>query len=63
MTTILERENIKTILKVMAKEEPAVLKEILEEINIVEEISINPRLKEIVEEDFKEYADVLKALA
>jgi hypothetical protein len=63
MTTVLDRETLKKSLISLAKDEPDYVRELISEIEIDLKKSKRQHLEEIVNEDFKEYGDVFKALA
>jgi energy-converting hydrogenase A subunit M len=63
MTTVLDKENLKSYLKIMVENEPAFMYDLMEEIKIDLQAIRKKQIEEIVNEDFKEYHDVFKALA
>ena len=63
MTTVLDKEILKKSLIDLAKTEPDFIRELISEINEDLKKSRNQRLEAIINEDFKEYEDVFRALA
>lgn len=63
MTTVLDKEILKKSLIDLAKTEPDFIRELISEINEDLKKSRKQRLEAIINEDFKEYEDVFRALA
>lgn len=63
MTTVLDKEILKKSLIDLAKTEPDFVRELISEINEDLKKSKKQRLEAIINEDFKEYEDVFRALA
>ena len=63
MTTVLDRETLKKDLINLAKDEPNYVRELISEIEVDLKKSKRQQLDEIINQDFKEYGDVFKALA
>ena len=63
MTTVLDKEILKKSLIDLAKTEPDFVQELVSEINEDLKKSKKQRLESIINEDFKEYEDVFRALA
>lgn len=63
MTTVLDKEILKKSLIDLAKTEPDFVQELISEINEDLKKSKKQRLESIINEDFKEYEDVFRALA
>lgn len=61
--TALEKETLKKSLLQLAHEEPDFVRELLLEVKEDLKKARRKRLEDIVEEDFKEYDEVFKALA
>ncbi|HEV7349412.1 hypothetical protein [Telluribacter sp.] len=61
--TALEKETLKKSLLQLAHEEPDFVRELLLEVKEDLKKARRKRLEEIVEEDFREYDEVFKALA
>ncbi|WP_247237481.1 hypothetical protein [Telluribacter sp. SYSU D00476] len=61
--TAMEKETLKKSLLHLAQEEPDFLRELLLEVKEDLKKARRKRLEEIVEEDFREYDEVFKALA
>jgi hypothetical protein len=63
MTAIIDKQLLRKSLIDLAETEPDFVRELISEIDTDLKKSKRQRLEEIVNEDFKEYEDVFKALA
>ena len=63
MTTVADREKIRTSLKNLVLEEPNFVNELVSELSEELKKSKRNRLEHIINEDFEEYQEVFKALA
>jgi inorganic pyrophosphatase/exopolyphosphatase len=63
MTAIIDKQLLRKSLIDLAKTEPDFIRELISEIDTDLKKSKRQRLEEIINEDFKEYEDVFKALA
>ncbi len=63
MTAIIDKQLLRKSLFDLAKKEPDFVRELISEIDTDLKKSKRQRLEEIINEDFKEYGDVFKALA
>ena len=63
MTAIIDKQLLRKSLIDLAATEPDFVRELISEIDIDLKKSKRQRLEEIINEDFKEYEDVFKALA
>jgi hypothetical protein len=63
MTAIIDKETLRHSLKVFAINEPDFVDDLIREIEKDRKEEKTKKLKQIIKEDFEEYAEVFKALA